>query len=66
MSFNVCLINSICVEHSVAAIYSTLVVDRLIEVRFSFGQATSDYPKNKAHPLVLFLSSTQPTRYASE
>ena len=53
-------------EHSVAAIYSTSVVDKEIEVCFLLFQASSDSPKNKAHPLVLFLSSTQPTQYESE
>ena len=66
MSFKVCLIHSICVQHSVATIYSSSVVDKEIEVCFLLFQASSDSPKNKVHPLVLFLSSTQPTQYASQ
>ena len=42
------------------------MVDKEIEVCFLLVQANSDSPKNKAHPLVLFMSYTQATQYESK
>ena len=66
ISCRVCFIHSTCVQHSATAMYSASVVDREIEVYFLLIQETSDSPKKKAPPLVLFLSSTQLAQSASE
>ena len=61
ISCKVCLIDSTCVQHYVAAMNSALVVDKETEVCFWLIQEISDSPKKKDPPLVLFLSSTQPS-----
>ena len=58
ISSKVYFIYSICVQHSTAAMYSASMEDKEIEVFFLLIQETSDSPKKKSPPLVLFLSST--------
>jgi hypothetical protein len=66
ISCRVCFIHSTCVQHSAAAIYSALVLDKEIEDCFLLIQATSDSPKRNALPLVLFLSSILPAQSTYE
>jgi len=63
--FNAFFIQRICVKNDVAKMYYASVVDKDIEYCFFLSQYTKQFPKNNAPPLVLFLSSTLPTQYAS-
>jgi hypothetical protein len=65
MSCNIYFIQCTCVKHVVVTMYYASIVDKEIDDCLLLNQDTRLFPRKNAPPLMLFLSSTLPTQYAS-